>query len=208
MIARTDLCPPGAAGPGCRLTLNGRNNSFLCNSAGGGGAGGGLLFTKLSSALVNLGADCGKEVDRAAFRTCLAAAGALPPCVAQLRAPPAKAGAGRNLLAAAPNETFFNEISDNGYGEDLATAAATTHFRLVDNATLDDLPTEYNASAAPGNMMPVGLLLRDQLGRDVTGRISDARMIMQVGGGLMASLEAFGGRARLHSLHSHLQRSC
>jgi len=175
MIVRTDLCPPNS--PTCKITLSGRNNSFLCNSADGGGAGGGLLFTKLSSGLVDLGADCGKEVDLKAFRECLAAAGALPPCVAAIRRP----GAGRALLQDA---VAFNRIAPSGYGEDLASAATSAHFLMVDNATVDALPLVYNASAAPGNMLPINLLLRDHLGNNVTGKISDASMIMQVRLGL------------------------
>lgn len=204
MIARTDLCPPGA-GAACRLSIIGRANSFVCNAAGGGGAGGGLLFTKLAPGLVELtDAGCSGSFARSAFRDCLGAGLRTPPCKdaggarslpgSGSGSSPAAAG-GRRLLA--PDEITasdhsdqvaasdfdlvpLNAVGDGGYGPDVASAAATTHFEAVDGATLEALPDAAAASAAPGNPVSVRLRLRDQLGRNVTGRIADASMLMQV----------------------------
>lgn len=103
---------------------------------------------------------------------------------------PAK-GAGRSLLqdatapgagagAAAP--VALNQVGRMGYGMDLASAATTAHFTMVDNLTVEGLPTSGNASVAPGNFLPVALRLKDRWDEDVRGDISDASMIVQVRG--------------------------
>jgi hypothetical protein len=211
MIVRTDLCPPGSNGS-CALSLLGRNNSFYCNHADGGGAGGGLLFTKLAPHLLRLSDPACGALGPGSFAACLGA-GAPTDCVAKARAPLAPTAAGadaasaagaRRRLAAAPGAgadadaaappargtasdliTTLNTVAPSGYGEDLASAAATAHFEKVDNATVtqdpdEPLPTVASASAAPGIPLAVQLRLRDQMGRDVTGSIADASMIMQV----------------------------
>lgn len=186
MIARTDMCPPGAAS--CQLWLLGKSNSFQSNTAGAG-AGGGLLITKLTDDLVKLPA-CGALTGETAFRECLgsarprtalrlAAGGAAPAAPAAPAAGGDTMTAGRALLAGALAP--LNDVSSQGYGEDLASAAATAHFLSVGNVTLDDAPITYRASSAPGGLVPVSLRLRDRLARDVQGDISDASMIMQVG---------------------------
>ncbi|KAI8472522.1 MAG: hypothetical protein J3K34DRAFT_519707 [Monoraphidium minutum] len=195
MLARTDMCPPGA--PGCALWLLGKGNAFKSNNAGDG-AGGGLLITKLSDALVKLPA-CDGPLDEATFRECLGSAPprAAPPARGAARAAAGAGAARRRALRAdslvagdggaevvmtappAGEMTPLNEVSPVGYGEDLASAATTAHFLMVGNATVDGGPVVVNASAAPGGLLPVGLQLRDQLQRDVRGDISDASMIVQ-----------------------------
>jgi hypothetical protein len=187
MIVRSDLCPPGTNGT-CKLSFLGSGNSFFCNHADGGGAGGGVLFTKLAPHLLQSSNPNCAGLGPASFAACLGT-GAPEGCMEKGSA---GAGPARRRLAEAPpgggggGLITLNRISPSGYGEDLAGVAATAHFEKVDNATVsqdpdEPLPVAAATSAAPGIPLAVQLRLRDQWGRNVTGRIADASMIMQVG---------------------------
>ena len=208
MVARTDLCLSGnnatAEGEGngssCRLSLVGARNTFVCNSADGGGAGGGVLVTQLDGGRVGFSdpSVCGAaELTPDSFRACLGAGLPSPPCGdggnggadSSGRRALLQGGAGesggaaqdgtgatrRSDLEPAP----LNAVTPAGYGADVAGAAAAARFEAVDGAPLEGLPLEAAASAAPGNPVAVRLVLQDGLGRNVTGVISDASMLVQ-----------------------------
>ncbi|GBF89398.1 hypothetical protein Rsub_01970 [Raphidocelis subcapitata] len=186
MIARTDVCPPGNSS-GCLLTFRGAANAFVCNSAEGGGAGGGLLVTAYGPQRVAFSNPACAEAAAAApgggaaFRRCLG--GGAAACAGG-----GGGGAQRLLLeeggggapeAAEVDAAPLNAALAPGFGNDLASAAATAHFERLDGLPRPDAPTDAEAAAAPGAPLAARLRLRDAAGRNVTGSISDASMIMQ-----------------------------
>ena len=168
LVARTDLC--SADSTSCLLHLP--KSMHLSNNIAVQGAGGGLLVTNLSRVA---GTIFGCPAGTADMTQCLQ-----------------KEASRRRLLQdspSAPIPTPLLNSASGGYGNDIATAAAT--MALVqygtDAACFSESPEQdpiEELSIAPGQPLKLAFFLRDALGHCVTGGISDANMGLQVTCGL------------------------